>query len=87
VRAAGAGGDVLADERQHGGEGDGRDSGPGPPATAVPDDQEAPLLAVETDQLVPPSGNLQVGGQQVWLGPALAGRTVTIWADEAGLHG
>jgi hypothetical protein len=26
-------------------------------------------------------------GQQVWLGPALAGRTVTIWADEAGLHG
>jgi hypothetical protein len=35
---------------------------------------------------VPPSGNLQIGGQQVWLGPALAGRQVTIWADETVLH-
>jgi len=32
---------------------------------------------------VPPSGNLWIGGQ---LGPALAGRTVTIWADETTLH-
>jgi hypothetical protein len=29
---------------------------------------------------------LQVGGQQIWLGPALAGRQVTIWADETSLH-
>jgi hypothetical protein len=29
---------------------------------------------------------LQLGGQQVWLGPALAGRTITIWADETSLH-
>jgi hypothetical protein len=29
---------------------------------------------------------LQIGGQQVWLGPALAGRKVTIWADETRLH-
>jgi hypothetical protein len=35
---------------------------------------------------VPPSGNLQIGGQQIWLGPALAGRQVTIWADERVLH-
>jgi len=35
---------------------------------------------------VPPSGNLWTGGQQIWLGPALAGRTVTIWVDETSLH-
>ena len=34
----------------------------------------------------PASGNLQLGGQQVWLGPALAGRKVTIWVDEISLH-
>jgi hypothetical protein len=45
---------------------------------AVPDRHEAPLVAVEADRVVPPSGNLQLGGQQVWLGPALAGRKVTI---------
>jgi hypothetical protein len=44
------------------------------------------LLAVETDRVVPPSGNLLIGGQQVWLGPALAGRTVTIWVNETSLH-
>ena len=35
---------------------------------------------------MPPSGNLQIGGQQIWLGPALAGRQVTIWAGETVLH-
>jgi len=35
---------------------------------------------------VPPSGNLWIGGQQVWLGPVLAGRTITVWADERILH-
>jgi transposase InsO family protein len=43
-------------------------------------------MAVEVDRVVPPSGNLQLGGQQVWLGPALAGRQVTLWADQASLH-
>src|SRR5216683_911934 len=57
-----------------------------PPAAAVPDGQEAPLVAVEADRVVPPSGNLQLGGQQVWLGPALADRKVTIWVDETSLH-
>ena len=42
--------------------------------------------ALEADRVVPPSGNLQIGGQQVWLGPALAGRKVTLWADEVSLH-
>jgi hypothetical protein len=29
---------------------------------------------------------LWIGGQQVWLGPALAGRQITIWVDETSLH-
>jgi transposase InsO family protein len=56
------------------------------PAAPVPDGQEAPSVAVEADRVVPPSGNLQLGGQQVWLGPALADRKVTIWVDETSLH-
>jgi hypothetical protein len=51
---------------------------------AVP--AERPPVAVETERLVPASGNLWIGGQQVWLGPALAGREVTIWVDETILH-
>jgi hypothetical protein len=51
---------------------------------AVP--AERPLIAVEAFRRVPPSGNLWIGGQQVWLGPALAGREVTIWVDETTLH-
>jgi transposase InsO family protein len=42
--------------------------------------------AVEVDRVVPASGNLWIGGQQVWLGPALAGRQVTLWADQITLH-
>ena len=37
-------------------------------------------------EAVPPSGNLQIGGQQVWVGPALSGRGVTLWADAISLH-
>ena len=62
----------------------------GPPATPQPETVQAtspgPQPALEADRVVPPSGNLQLGGQQVWLGPALAGRTITIWADERILH-
>ena len=29
---------------------------------------------------------LHPGGQQVWLGPALAGRSVTLWAGQVSLH-
>jgi transposase InsO family protein len=63
------------------------------PASAVPPvtasaqaEAEPPRVAIEADRLVPLSGNLQIGGQQIWLGPALAGRQVTIWADETTLH-
>jgi transposase InsO family protein len=42
--------------------------------------------AVEVDRVVPAAGNLQIGGQQVWLGPALSGRTVTLWSDETSVH-
>jgi transposase InsO family protein len=45
-----------------------------------------PQAALEVDRIVPPSGNLWIGGQQVWLGPALAGRTITLWIDETILH-
>jgi hypothetical protein len=55
-------------------------------ALAPAADAALPRAAVEASRVVPPSGNLQIGGQQVWLGPALAGRQVTIWADETVLH-
>jgi len=69
--------------------------GPDPrPAHSVP--VEAPeqltvqaqngLPAVEVDRVVPASGNLWIGGQQVWLGPALSGRQITLWADAISLH-
>jgi len=43
-------------------------------------------VALEIDRVVPASGNLWIGGQQVWLGPALAGKAVTIRVDETTLH-
>jgi hypothetical protein len=42
--------------------------------------------AVELDRVVPPSGNLQLAGQQVWLGPAMTGRTVRLWAGLDRVH-
>nr|WP_280116099.1 integrase core domain-containing protein [Micromonospora orduensis] len=41
---------------------------------------------VQLLRVVPPSGNLTVAQQQVWLGPALAGTPVTIWVDTDRLH-
>jgi hypothetical protein len=41
---------------------------------------------VELDRLVPPSGNLWIAGQQIWLGPALTGRTVRLWAGLTQVH-
>jgi hypothetical protein len=38
------------------------------------------------DRVVPPSGNLWVGGQQFWLSPARAGQTVTLWMDTTSVH-
>jgi len=54
-----------------------------PPVTATTQDGQP---AVEVDRVVPASGNLWIGGQQVWLGPALSGRQVTLWADTVSLH-
>ena len=42
--------------------------------------------AVELDRVVPPPGNLQVAGQQIWLGPAMTGRVIRIWADTRRVH-
>jgi Integrase core domain len=61
-----------------------------PPAAAAADPVAAKARdgrpALEIDRVVPPSGNLWIGGQQVWLGPALSGRQVTLWADAISLH-
>jgi hypothetical protein len=70
---------------------------PVPDAEPAPDDHEAarPLpgaghdpdgRAVELDRVVPPSGNLRVAGQQIWLGPAMTGRTVRLWAGLDRVH-
>jgi len=44
------------------------------------------MPAVEVDRVVPASGNVWIGGQQVWLGPALSGRQITVWVDTVSLH-
>jgi hypothetical protein len=70
---------------------------PVPDADPEPDDGSAVLLppdassagqgrAVELDRVVPPSGNLWVAGQQIWLGPAMTGRTVRLWAGLSQVH-
>src|ERR1700683_2724481 len=66
---------------------------------SIPDADASPLLsgptvdrvsagaqAVELDRVVPPSGNLWLAGQQIWLGPALTGRTVRLWAGLDRVH-
>jgi transposase InsO family protein len=52
---------------------------------AVPEPASWPD-AVEVDRVVPPSGNMWVGGQQFWLSPARAGQTVTLWMDTTSVH-
>jgi hypothetical protein len=42
--------------------------------------------AVELDRVVPPSGNLWLAGQQIWLGLAMTGRTVGLWAGLDRVH-
>src|SRR5262249_38734055 len=62
---------------------------PSLPAEAMPprgDTGGAGQPAVEVDRVVPASGNVQLGGQQVWLGPALSGRQITLWVDAVSLH-
>lgn len=42
--------------------------------------------AVEFDRVVPPAGNLQLTGRQLWLGPARSGQVVRFWADTSLIH-
>ena len=46
----------------------------------------AHAVGAERDRAEIPGRTRRQGGQQVWLGPALAGRTITIWVDETSLH-
>jgi hypothetical protein len=51
-----------------------------PPPTGSP-------AAVEWEVSVPPSGHFKLGGaQELWLGQAYSGRTVTVWADDRSIH-
>jgi hypothetical protein len=59
------------------------------PSPAVPPDGHQAAdgqLAVELDRVVPPSGNLWLAGQQIWLGPAMTGRAVRLWAGLDRVH-
>jgi hypothetical protein len=58
------------------------------PDLAPESDAEGRLTAqaVEVDRVVPPSGNLWIAGQQIWLGAALSGRTVRLWAGLDRVH-
>jgi transposase InsO family protein len=49
-------------------------------------DAAVTINAVEIDRIVPTSGNLGVCGQQFWLGPQRAGRTLTLWIDTTTVH-
>jgi transposase InsO family protein len=63
---------------------------PTPPTAELPsleaNDLEA-VTAVEVHLVVPASGAVSLAGrQQLWVGRAFAGRTVTVWADERSVH-
>jgi transposase InsO family protein len=59
---------------------------PSPAHPLAADHQLAAGQAVELDRIVPPSGNLWLAGQQIWLGPAMTGRTVRLWAGLDRVH-
>jgi hypothetical protein len=64
-----------------------RTAGAGEPVVAAAAGNTQPAsCAVELDRVVPPSGNLWVAGQQIWLGPAMTGRVIRIWADTRRVH-
>ena len=45
-----------------------------------------PADPVEVDRIVPSSGDLTVGQQQIWLGAARVGLPVIVWVDTDHLH-
>ena len=62
-------------------------SGPVPGCAEAPAAEPASWPdAVEVDRVVPASGNMAVGPQQFWLGPARAGQQVTFWIDTSTVH-
>ena len=62
-------------------------SGPVPACAEAPAAEPASWPdAVEVDRVVPASGNMAVGPQQFWLGPARAGQQVTFWIDTSTVH-
>src|SRR4029453_18481229 len=59
---------------------------PTPPVTASSGGDVERADGGEVDRVVPASGNLQVAGQQFWLGPHRAGQPVTLWIDTTTVH-
>ena len=60
-----------------------RPSLPAPPAG---DHQRTAGQAVELERVIPPSGNVWLAGQQIWLEPAMTGRTIRLWAGLDRVH-
>jgi transposase InsO family protein len=58
-------------------------SSPDAPVTAEPVQWPD---AIETDRVVPPSGNMAIGPQQIWLGTRRAGELVRFWIDTTTVH-
>jgi len=44
------------------------------------------ICAVELTRVVPPSGNISISEQQIWIGPKCAGQVIDIWADTVSVH-
>jgi transposase InsO family protein len=44
------------------------------------------VRAVELTRVVPPSGNISISEQQIWIGPRWAGRVIEVWADTVSVH-
>ena len=44
------------------------------------------VRAVELTRVVPPSGNISISEQQIWIGPRWAGRVIELWADTVSVH-
>jgi transposase InsO family protein len=64
----------------------GTDARPAPDLPPPDEPQRTAGQAVELERVVPPSGNLWLAGQQIWLGPALTGRTIQLWAGLDRVH-
>ncbi|MGH3387728.1 MAG: hypothetical protein ACRDOO_02480 [Actinomadura sp.] len=57
-----------------------------PPAASLAVTPAVVPAVVEFDRIVPASGNMTAAGRQIWLGPTMAGQTVTVWVSATTLH-